>query len=69
MVFLLNGCEDKSKNRIARIVQEWQDKEIVFPQKMVFTKHGKDTLDFEISPSSYKIIKYIDSIGCTSCKL
>lgn len=69
VTFLLNGCEDKSKNRIARIVQEWQDKEIVFPRKMVFTKYGKDTVEYELPHSSYKILMYVDSIGCTSCKL
>ncbi len=69
VVSLLNGCEDKSKNKITKIVQEWQNKEVLFPSNLVFTKYGKDTLDFEISLSSYKIIMYVDSIGCTSCKL
>lgn len=69
-LILFFGCkENNQKKEVKRIVKEWQNKEVVFPPNLVFTKYGKDTLNFEIPPSSYKIIMYVDSIGCTSCKL
>lgn len=67
---LFIGCkENKQKKEITRIVQEWQNKKVVFPADLVFTKYGKDTLEYELPLSSHKILMYVDSIGCTSCKL
>lgn len=67
---LFIGCkENKQKKEITRIVQEWQSKEVIFPANMIFTKYGKDTIEYEMPLSSYKILMYVDSIGCTSCKL
>ena len=70
VVILGNGCkENNQKNEITKIVQEWKDKEIIFPTNLIFTKHGRDTMDYEIPLSTYKILMYVDSVGCTSCKL
>lgn len=67
---LFIGCkENKQKKEITRIVTEWQNKEVVFPASLVFTKHGRDTVEYELPRSSHKILVYVDSIGCTSCKL
>ena len=52
-----------------RLVNEWNGKEIKFPSRSVFTNQGKDTVDFEFGDADYKVITYIDSVGCTSCKL
>mgnify|MGYP001694896229 FL=1 len=35
----------------------------------MFTIQGKDTIEYSGDNSNYKIVTYIDSIGCTSCKL
>lgn len=70
ITIFFNSCnENKEKKEITQIVKEWQAKEIVFPANLIFTKHGKDTLDYEVPVSTYKILMYVDSIGCTSCKL
>lgn len=61
------SCSNR-KERIAQIVSEWQDKEIFFPTNSVFTIQGKDTVDYPIE-SKYKVLVYVDSVGCTSCKL
>lgn len=37
LLFLLAACRENKKEQFARLVQEWQGKEIVFPQDMVFT--------------------------------
>ncbi|WP_106831989.1 DUF1573 domain-containing protein [Parabacteroides pacaensis] len=62
-------CKDNRKEHISQLVNEWQEKEIVFPQNLVFTRYATDTTDYQIPKSEYKVLIYIDSIGCTSCKL
>ena len=51
------------------MVNEWQGKEIKFPDNLIFTCYLTDTTDFQIPQSEYKVLVYVDSIGCTSCKL
>ena len=51
------------------MVNEWNGKEVKFPSRSVFTIQGKDTVDFEFASADYKVVVYIDSVGCTSCKL
>ena len=36
---------------------------------LIFTRYLTDTTDFQIPQSEYKVLVYVDSIGCTSCKL
>lgn len=68
-LFLIFGCADNRSNDVAKIVKEWQDKEIVFPANPIFTLYAKDTVNYAIPSSPYKILMYVDSVGCTSCKL
>lgn len=69
LLMLVFSCKENEKNKLSRLVDEWQGKEIVFPKENVFTIYGKDTVDYKISNSEYKILVYVDSLGCTSCKL
>lgn len=66
--FLLS-CKESEKERISRLVSEWDGKEIVFPSAPVFTVQGRDTVSCPSGTSPYKVLTYIDSVGCTSCKL
>jgi hypothetical protein len=66
---LAASCEESEKERLSRLVKEWEGKEILFPAHSTFTIQGKDTVDFEFRNAEYKIVTYIDSVGCTSCKL
>jgi hypothetical protein len=68
-LFLISCQNNKKKEDIIQLVSEWQGKEIVFPEKMVFTRYLTDTTDYRIPESEYKVLIYVDSIGCTSCKL
>lgn len=63
------SCSESEKERLSRLVKEWEGKEILFPDHSTFTIQGKDTVDFDFQDAEYKIVTYIDSIGCTSCKL
>ena len=66
----LYSCKEKSHlKEISKIIIEWQDKEVFFPENMVFTQYGQDTVEYIIPESEYKILLYVDSMGCTSCKL
>ncbi|MDR1980566.1 MAG: DUF1573 domain-containing protein [Tannerellaceae bacterium] len=68
LIFSCRG--DKKKiDHITRLVAEWQGKEIVFPDNPIFTRYQTDTTDYRIPESEYKVLIYIDSMGCTSCKL
>lgn len=66
---LLFSCKESPQKEIAKIVTEWQDKEIIFPDDIIFTRYGQDTIPYNIPESSYKILLYVDSVGCTDCKL
>lgn len=68
-VWMLASCEESREEAMLRLVNEWNGKEIKFPVHSVFTIQGKDTVDFEFGNANYKVITYIDSVGCTSCKL
>ena len=63
------SCRENKKEQFAHLVQEWQGKEIVFPEKMAFSRFVTEPVDYAIPESEYKVLIYIDSTGCTSCKL
>jgi hypothetical protein len=65
----LFGCKESNKERLTRLVAEWQGKEIVFPDNPVFTRYVVDTVDNQLPETAYKVLVYVDSVGCTSCKL
>lgn len=66
---VLSACQDKNKQEITQIIKEWQGKEVVFPENPTFTQFGNDTIPYQIPESEYKIVLYVDSVGCTSCIL
>ena len=68
-IIALSSCKDSPKDEIARLVKEWDGKEVRFPESPVFTIQGKDTVDFSFRNAEYKVVSYVDSIGCISCKL
>lgn len=50
------------------LVREWVGREIVFPADAVFMVQG-DTVEYEPTVNDFNIIVYIDSAGCTECKM
>ena len=68
-VWVLASCQESNKEAMLRLVNEWNGKEIKFPAHSVFTIQGKDTVDFPYKGADYKVVTYVDSAGCTSCKL
>lgn len=54
------------KSDYTKLVSEWQGKEIVFPDVMTDLLTG-DTID--MSDADFTILTYVDSAGCTGCKM
>ena len=67
-LLMLVACQDKQREDITSLLREWNGKTVQFPEKMFFTIRGNDTVDYSIE-GKYKILSYVDSTGCTSCKL
>lgn len=68
-MFLLS-CQNRDKAQARKILNEWIDKEIFFPENLNFSIQGSERAsNFAIRDSEYKIVAYVDSMGCTSCKL
>ena len=69
-VFCFFSCKRTEKEQLTFLMKEWTRKEILFHDRAVFTIQGKDTLDkFPYASTYYKIVTYVDSLGCLSCKL
>lgn len=67
-VVLLSSCKRTQQEEIADIYAEWMGKQIIMPQNPIFTIDAKDTVTVEYK-NNYKIVMYVDSIGCLSCHL
>lgn len=66
--YFISCANKEDKINVENIVQEWKGKEIKFPEDMTYTFQGYDTVSY-FTNNQYKILTYIDSFGCTSCKL
>ena len=68
-LLFLFSCSDDKKHNIEVLVKEWNNKEICFPDNPVFTRFVTDTVSYRIPKSDYKVVVFVDSVGCISCKL
>lgn len=68
---LMIACKSASSDKVVGdIINSWIDKEIIFPQNLLFMELKRDTFDSQrLLEQNYKILTYIDSTGCTICKL
>jgi len=70
IVACISSCKkNEQKNDAVKVVKEWTGKEIKFPQGLPCTSMGKDTACVDLYSNNYKILLYVDSLGCTSCRL
>lgn len=64
------SCRENSRRKdAAKIVREWTGKEIKFPKGLFCISMGKDTTCVDLYTDNFKILLYVDSLGCTSCRL
>ncbi|MEQ3161584.1 DUF1573 domain-containing protein [Parabacteroides goldsteinii] len=62
------SCSQKGKEPFTDFIKEWEGKEIVFPDNMAFIRYATDSMDYSMD-STYKVLTYVDTTGCSSCKL
>ena len=71
--FLLCSCDERKKrDETTKVVFEWIGKEIRFPKDVQCYVSGKATLpEFcdECFKKEFKMLLYVDSIGCSDCRL
>jgi hypothetical protein len=68
MLILVLGsvaCSNKQRSDAESVIREWVGKEIRFPILQGDTARVLDSL----LNIEYKVLFYVDSIGCTSCRL
>ena len=69
VVILIFSCQMVRKDNVKKIMQEWYGKEILIPTEIEYRILGRDTVSSALWDKPYKILTYIDSIGCSSCQL
>jgi hypothetical protein len=70
MSLCLLSCKNENTIKTERIVKEWIGKTIKFPDSNLVEVIKTDTTETgSIGNKDYKILIYIDSTGCTKCKL
>ena len=67
--FCIVSCMDRDEKRIMELISEWEGKSIRFPSNFYFTRSISDTVQWSLNNVPYKILSYVDSAGCMSCKL
>ena len=67
----LFACKrDRTKDHIMQAVAEWTGKQILFPEGIPCQFLGADTVCINPNnPTPYKILLYVDSTGCSGCRL
>lgn len=63
------GCNDGNRKSIARTVEQWQGRAVQMPEGAVFTVQARDTVAIDVYAPTHKVLVYVDSTGCTSCRL
>ena len=59
----------KERKEIEKFMKEGQGRDILFPEDIIFTIMGKDTVDYDFRNSDYKIFLYVDLASCLNCNL
>lgn len=69
LLFFAMSCQKNDRAKVESLVKEWNNKEIRFPENPVFTRYVTDTIPYRIPKTDYKVVAFVDSVGCISCKL
>ena len=64
---MLTACSEKDSEERS-MVEEWMGKEMLFPEEMNFQIQDIP-VEYDPWSADYRILTYIDSTGCTSCKM
>jgi len=71
LFLLLCSCKaDHRKETVMLVVTEWTGKKIFFPEGIPCQFLGRDTVCINPNnPTKYKVLLYVDSTGCSGCKM
>jgi hypothetical protein len=72
MLSTVFSCGNKNRKETEKVVTEWIGKEIKFPENLQCNILGKDTVSYlcvDLLKKQYKILLYVDSTGCSACRL
>lgn len=65
----ITACHNDKRVEIARTVEQWQGRVVQMPEGAVFTVQARDTVAMDVYAPAHKVLVYVDSMGCTSCRL
>lgn len=65
----ITACHNNKREEIARTVEQWQGRTVQMPEGAVFTVQARDTVAMDTHAPTHKVLVYVDSTGCTSCRL
>lgn len=66
VMVVLGACTKRSKQK--SIVEEWVGKELIIPDGLTFQIQDIP-INYDFNNADFKIVTYIDSTGCTNCKM
>jgi hypothetical protein len=73
LIFSAFACKKENKRAEAeKAVNEWLGREIKFPSDAQCYMLGKDTIStrcYELLAREFKVLLYVDSTGCSDCRL
>jgi hypothetical protein len=72
LILIVFACKDKKLTEATQIVGEWVGKEIRIPDNVQCAVLGRDTAlsaCSALTDAEYKVLLYVDSSGCSSCRL
>ena len=61
------SCKNTSSAK--HTLEQWINKEIIFPATLKATYYGRDTVATNYLNKKHKIVIHVDSSGCSECKL
>lgn len=67
MLMVFAACKPDNA-RISKSFEDWQGSKVEIPSDLVYTILN-DTIEFNVNDCDYKVLHYVDSIGCAACKL
>lgn len=66
VMVVLGACTKRSKQK--SVVEEWVGKELIIPDGLTFQIQDIP-ISYDFNNADFKIVTYIDSTGCTNCKM
>lgn len=67
MITFISSCTSKDNDN-REVVEDWIGKEIIIPANLKY-QIGKCIVNYDFTDADFKIVTYINSEGCTSCKM